>query len=142
MKPTLTLVRGVPGSGKSTLAKLLKHGFSDSDVRHYEADMYFTDPQTGIYTFDPRGLHRAHDWCQKMSKVHLYDGYNVIVSNTFVKLWEMEPYFQMANEHGASVQVILSQGNFKNVHGVTDVKVKQMRDRFEYDVSPLFERFK
>ena len=41
----LFLIRGCPGSGKSSLAK------SIGGV-HYEADMFFINPETGVYDMD------------------------------------------------------------------------------------------
>lgn len=141
MSKQLILIRGVPGSGKSTLAKKLVHELPCNVVLNIEADAFFIDNQ-GNYKFDPTRIKDAHSWCQAETEHALKHGASVIVSNTFTQLWEMQPYFEMAEKYGAEVVVYLCQGNFKNVHGVPDAKVKQMRDRFEYDVSHLFERFK
>jgi predicted kinase len=137
----LILIRGVPGSGKSTLARKIKYALSSNFGLHIEADYFFIN-NDGEYRFDPSKIKAAHNWCQVQTEYALKNGASVIVSNTFTQLWEMQPYFEMAKKHVAEVVVYLCQGNFENVHGVPDVKVKQMRARFEYDVSPLFERFK
>lgn len=140
----LILIRGVPGSGKSTLAKAIRRDSYNrykSAIFNFEADQFFIDDE-GEYKFDPSKIKFAHERCQENTEAALKQGCTVIVSNTFTQLWEMQPYFEMAKKHNAEVVVYLCQGNFKNIHGVPDAKVKQMRDRFEYDVSPLFERFK
>jgi predicted kinase len=139
-KQTLILIRGVPGSGKSTLAKQIVSA-SKHEALHLEADMFFVDPLTGVYKFDPLKLKQAHQWCQDRTLNRLSIGAPVVVSNTFTKLWEMDAYFQMAKEYGFDVQVILAQGQFQNLHGVPEDKVQQMRDRFEYDVSPLYRKY-
>lgn len=135
---TLILVRGTPGSGKSTLAKWIS---VDSTVLHFEADMFFVDPETGEYKFDGMRIGEAHEWCQSITKQSLSEGYNVVVSNTFTRLKEMRPYFEMAKELNIVPTVYVAQGGFKNVHGVPDQVLDNMRKRFEYDVTPLYDEF-
>ncbi|WP_067587289.1 ATP-binding protein [Endozoicomonas ascidiicola] len=121
----LILIRGVPGSGKTTKAK-------KEYPNHvlYEADQYFTDLK-GNYVFDPKKIQDAHKWCQAKAKMSLNAGKNVVVANTFTRIWEMKPYLMMAKRLGCQVKVIEATGNYKNVHGVPDEKVEQMRERFE-----------
>lgn len=135
---TLILVRGTPGSGKSTLAKWIS---VDSTVLHFEADMFFVDRETGEYKFDGMRIGEAHEWCQSITKQSLSEGYNVVVSNTFTRLKEMRPYFEMAKELNIVPTVYVAQGGFKNVHGVPDHVLDNMRKRFEYDVTPLYDEF-
>lgn len=118
----LFLVRGVPGSGKTTYAKTL--GIAD----HYEADMWFE--QNGGY--DSSKIKLAHEWCQKKAIAAMQAGRDVVVSNTFTRLWEMQPYKDAACKLGIMVIEKVMTGEWKNVHGVPDDKVRQMRDRFEY----------
>lgn len=123
----LFLLRGLPGSGKSTLANSL-------DGVHYEADMYFIDPETGEYNFDPSKLRSAHEWCQESTERSMRGGKDrIIVSNTFTQDWEMEPYFEMAKRNGYRVYSIVVENRHggKNEHGVPDDKLSQMRNRFE-----------
>lgn len=141
MSKQLILIRGIPGSGKSTLAKKLVHELPCNVVLNIEADAFFIDNQ-GDYKFDPTRIKSAHTWCQVETEHALKKGASVIVSNTFTQLWEMQPYFEIAEKHGVKVVVYLCQGNFKNIHGVPDETIRKMKNRFEYDVSPLFERFK
>jgi predicted kinase len=121
--PTLALIRGLPGSGKSTLAKKLV-GFE-----HYEADMFFM--KDGQYCYDKGKLAAAHTWCQQMTKEALNLGKHVVVSNTFTRISELEPYFQIAKELGASVVVVEVNGNWPNVHGVPQEVIERMRARWE-----------
>lgn len=120
----LLLVRGVPGSGKTTLAKIMH------DFYHVEADMYFVN-EAGYYLYDHTKIGLAHDWCQRKAAQWLEKGWNVVVSNTFTRLWEMEPYIKMAATLGAELEVVVCTGNFVNVHGCPEASVKKMRDRFE-----------
>lgn len=118
----LFLIRGVPGSGKTTYAKTL--GIED----HYEADMWF-DANGG---YDPAKIKLAHQWCQKQAIAAMKAGRDVVVSNTFTRLWEMKPYKDVALKLGVRVVEKVMDGEWPNVHGVPAEKVRQMRERFEY----------
>lgn len=140
MKPSLTLIRGLPGSGKSTLAKSLLRSMPPGTC-HFEADMYFV--LQGVYEFKPEQIGNAHDWCQMQTQNALFDGYSVIVSNTFTKLSELEPYFEFTRSITEKLpNVILCQGQFESIHGVPDQVMVNMRKRFAFDISPLVDKFK
>jgi predicted kinase len=124
--PTLILIRGLPGSGKSTLARKLAQ---ERGLVHVEADMFFV--RGGKYRFKPHDLPRAHAWCERQARQHLEAGTSVVVSNTFTRRWEMQPYFDMAAELGVPVEVIVATGTFKNVHGVPEYAIQRMRERWE-----------
>jgi predicted kinase len=129
----LILVRGPSGSGKSTLAELF-----DGYI-HLETDRWFM--VNGEYKFDPDKLSEYHEQCQEATMDYLRRGHNVVVANTFTRLWELDPYFRIAERAGATVQVITCHGTFKNSHGVPDSAVARMRERFEYDVLPLYTNY-
>ncbi len=116
----LYLVRGLPGSGKSTLAKLLPF---DS---HFEADMFFI--KDGEYKFDHTKIKEAHAWCQEQTRLALERDETVVVSNTFVKKWEMEPYLKMYPK----AVIHTADGSFKNIHGVPDEVILRMKENWEY----------
>ena len=122
-KANLILIRGLPGSGKSTLAKSL-------DAVHLEADMYFMD-ENGSYKFDPLLLKEAHNWCQKECEVHLKQGNNVVIANTFIKQWEMDAYRKLAGKYKAALSIRTCVGSFNNVHGVSAQSLKKMRQSWE-----------
>lgn len=128
VSPTLILIRGVSGSGKSTYAKKLMK--EDPTLSHYEADMYFYTPN-GEYKFDPKSLPKAHNWCRAQTEKDLRSGKSVIVSNTFTKKWEVQPYIDLAKTVGANLIIKKATGNYKNVHGVPDSVVATMRSRWE-----------
>lgn len=146
----MILIRGLPGSGKSTLAKFLLKvlqtgageavdSYSAVDTHWLEADMFFENPQTGEYKFDPELLKDAHEWCQKSASIGLQSGANVIVSNTFSRIWEMQPYLDMAEEFdvelvvhdlknaGLSVEALWARG----VHSVPVEAIEKMWGRWE-----------
>lgn len=125
MLSRLILIRGLPGSGKSTLAK----SFSPTHV-HLEADMYFMNDKTGEYEFNASMLADAHRWCQKSCRTFLQKGMSVVVSNTFPRKWEIEPYLAIAKEFDIEPLMITCESQFGSIHVGDDV-VRKMRDRWE-----------
>ena len=111
------------GSGKSTFAKTLASAIG---AVHLEADMWFTDA-CGNYNWFPEGAKQAHAWCQAECRAAIERGLPVIVSNTFVRLWELEPYLRITS----NVTVLHVQGNHGNVHHVPAEVVERMRNNFE-----------
>jgi predicted kinase len=116
---TLTLIRGLPGSGKSTLAKTLP-------AVHLEADMYFVNEQ-GEYQYRAEEIGDAHQWCQQKTDYWLQQGKSVVVSNTFVKQWEMSVYKKLARKHKAKLNIIVCRERYGNIHGVDDEVIERMR---------------
>lgn len=133
MTQFLILIRGIPGAGKSTYAKSILKLYQDAGkpVCHYEADMYFTN-SNGSYVFDPTLLQDAHKWCQASVKHAMENRFSCIVSNTFVKKWELQPYIDMANSLNIPVTIITMSGKFKSIHNVPYEKVQQMIKAFEH----------
>ncbi len=121
----IVLIRGIPGSGKTTIAK-------KTYPQHVlcEADQFFYD-DNGNYHYDVAKIRDAHSWCQTAVKEAMNKNNNVVVSNTFIRLWEMKPYAVMAKSHGYKINIIEATGTFKNIHGVSDEKVAMMRKRYE-----------
>ncbi len=120
----LILLRGLPGSGKSTLAKRICN-------QHVEADMYFMED--GEYKYDADKISLAHEWCQWKTENWMKMGYHVCVSNTFVKEWEMEAYYKLAEQYGYRVHSIIVENRHdnKSVNNVPEDTVNKMRRRFE-----------
>ena len=121
----LFLLRGLPGSGKTTLAKSL-------GGMHIEADNYFMED--GEYKFDASKLKEAHAWCQDVVKVWIINNVpKIVVSNTFTQEWEMQPYYDLAKEHGYRVYSLIVENRHEGVneHGVPEEKLVQMKNRFE-----------
>ena len=121
----LFIIRGLPGSGKTSLAQSLTR-------EHYEADMFFE--RDNGYEFDPSRLREAHQWCRDLVMMAMTRKEETIaVSNTFTQEWEMNPYFELAQEHGYMVFSIIVENRHggTNIHGCPEEKVEQMRNRFE-----------
>ncbi len=130
----LTLVRGLPGSGKSTFANTITNEFSVC-----EADKFFYDKE-GNYNFDGSRLKLAHVWCFNQVRTRMEDNKlnpqfypEIVVSNTFTQEWEMEKYYELAEEYGYKVFSIIVENRHGGVnqHGVPAEKLEQMKNRFE-----------
>lgn len=126
-KADLVLVRGVPGSGKTTYVKKNLKGY-----KHFEADQYFE--KSGEYKFNVSELKNAHEECLNNTRKELEKGNKVVVSNTFVRRWELDKYLSLARDLNKTVKVIRMTKQFKNEHGVPEDKVKEMKGNFQdYD---------
>lgn len=130
----LYLIRGVSGSGKTTLATKMA---SELDLMFYEADQFFYADGFGhgSYRFDGSKLGDAHTWCKSMVSKEMFDGHDVIVSNTFTQYWEIKGYLELAKKYGYKVHMIHCTGEYENVHGVPAGKVQEMKNRFESNES-------
>ncbi len=128
----LILVRGISGSGKSTFAKKLKGILETTKHRvvHYETDDYFMND--GVYKFNTDNVHKFHTENQKRTFDALNNPYIdvVIVSNTFVKLWELKPYMEYALNNNVKVLVYEMEQEFKNKHDVPKEHIERMKNRF------------
>lgn len=122
--PTLYLIRGVSGSGKSTFARMLADNLN---CNYWEADMYFNDPKTGEYKFNPSWIGQAHGWCFEHFRQDLDSGNNVIVSNTFTTEQDMERYIDNAHANGYNVVslVVENRHGNKSVHGVPEATLQR-----------------
>jgi predicted kinase len=123
----LHLIRGLPGSGKSTMAKEMLQN-KRAHV-HIETDMFFE--KDGEYKFDIDKLAEAQKWCQQRVKEELGRGKTVVVSNCFVKKWELSRYFDMARKNGAKPNVIKATGEYQTTHGHPDFLIEKMKKDWE-----------
>lgn len=129
---TLTLIRGIPGSGKSTLAKQISKA---TGAKHIETDMYcYVD---GKYCFDPKLHTERHNLARYDVVKNLNAGESVVVSNTFIKKWEVEKYTQLsipAVDRGdvlLQINILTCIGEYKNIHNVPEQVIQRMKDTFE-----------
>lgn len=127
----LILVRGLPGSGKTSLAKVLSE---DGKYPVYSVDDYFTDPETGNYTFIYSENHKAYKQCELNCREQMKTGrLKIFIDNTFTLEWELEPYFKLASEFNYRVFVITVEHRHegKNSHQITDDQLKKMAEKYK-----------
>lgn len=123
MKPTLHLIRGLPGSGKSTLASRLV-----PPERIFESDRFMVN-EDGVYAFDPSRLPETHAKCHEAAEQCLLAGYDCVVSNTSLRLRDINVYRDLAQSTGAFFQVISVTGDpaWQNTHGVPRETLDRMK---------------
>lgn len=131
---TLTIIRGPSGTGKSTIAR---HLGGVAEKNWFESDMWFMDDR-GEYNFDPAKLGAAHRWCFNSIMSCLQTGdENVIVSNTFCPVKDMNGYLDLAGQYGYTVRIIRSPRpwdilnmNARNEHSVPRVALERQLSRY------------
>jgi predicted kinase len=120
--PKLILIRGFPGSGKSTFAKQFK-------CLHLEQDMALM--KDGEYKWTQDSISEAVNFCQKMTSKAIELGVDVVVSNTFTRLWEMDFYLRLAKYYKYEVEVYRMMGNYGSIHNVPEKAMEKMRARWQ-----------
>jgi len=126
---TIYLMRGLPGSGKSTYTERFLKNTGKVDFM-FEADQWMVDLH-GNYHFDQNKLPYCHGKCKQYTEEAMKTGKNVAVSNTFIRLWEMEDYFELAEKYEYEVVIYRMTNNYGSVHGVPDFKLEVMRKNFQ-----------
>jgi len=123
-KPELVIIRGLPGSGKSTIAK------SMTGHVNFNADMFFTDDE-GNYNYERKKIADAHNWCIGMVYYALSEGKQVVVSNTFTTINEMQPYLDMCVEFGIKPLVVNMNNDDPNSCRTPSKVIERMKARWE-----------
>jgi len=83
------------------------------------------------WTYEKTG--NAHAWCQTKCRRFMKAGVErIVVSNTSTREKELQPYYDMAEEHDYRVYSVIVENrhNGKNIHGVPDETLEKMRNRF------------
>ena len=104
---TMLILRGLPGSGKSSLVGRIRKTYPQAEV--CSADAYFTHAD-GSYQYDRDKIKEAHIFSQEKAEALCRDACNlVIVDNTHVKRWELQPYLNIATKFRYSVVILEPQ---------------------------------
>ncbi|RYH05085.1 hypothetical protein EON65_45690, partial [archaeon] len=148
----LILVRGLPGQGKSSLGKRLAERFQGIQ---FESDANFM--VAGEYKYDASLVGASHELTQSHARQAMLSLAPVIlVTNTFTRHWEYEPYTQLAEQYGYvtvifdlylhirhahAVDLCLSPYlvylSGCNVHDVPPEKILEMAQRYEFSVTEI-----
>ena len=125
----LILIRGLPGSGKSTFANHLVdwlEEFHATKAYHWEADMWMLNAN-GEYEYRQEWLAKAHGDCQTAARLTVTSNRIAIVSNTFVRLWELQPYLAITQHC-----VVLKMSNaYGSNHNVPQDAMERMASKWE-----------
>ena len=140
---TLLVIRGLPGVGKTTL------GNTVADVT-FAADDFFTNPETGIYDWDPMKLSEAHASCfQNVKKALESCEFPVVaVTNVFAEKAHIRPYIDLIDSlnktsglnprYNVFVIDLFDQKltdfelSTSNIHHVPENSIARMRSRWEH----------
>lgn len=103
----------------------------------FEADSYFF--QGSKYVFDATKLAQAHGDCQRRVREYMLNNLGpIVISNTSMRRWEMNPYLQMAAELGYEVEIYRIKGPWvaevfaaRNLHNVPVEIVQRQIDKYQ-----------
>jgi hypothetical protein len=101
---TLIIIRGLPGSNRYTIGEVFVDG--NPNYAHFGVDALAVE--TGKW--DAAKAVAASSLCKRLARTMLRRGIDVVVSDTFATKAELQPYFDMADEFGADLQVIEATG--------------------------------
>jgi predicted kinase len=127
----LILLRGLPGAGKSSLAKILSE---NGKYPIFSIDDYFTNPQTGVYSFNFSENHLAYKQCISNTENAMQNQVlKIFIHNTFTLDWELEPYFELAKNNNYTIHVITVEKyhNNRNIHEVSELQLEKMAEKYK-----------
>ncbi len=131
MMNSLILLRGLPGSGKSALAVVLSE---NGKYPMHSIDDYFTDSETGTYSFEHLKNHLAYKQCEDSTRESMGRGCEkIFVHNTFTLDWEVEPYFKLAEEYGYQIFIVTVENHHgnENIHCVSRDQLEKMAAKYK-----------
>lgn len=144
----MVILRGCPGSGKSTLAKnIIEYcGITGNPYWYvHSADNYFCLNSKGEYRFVSDKLPEAHNWNYANILHVVREGLTpVIVDNSNIKLWYMQPFVVMAVCAGYEIEVIEPANPWsfsakkltqKNLHNVSEEQIRIKLNSYDHNVS-------
>mgnify|MGYP001281062253 FL=1 len=129
----LYLIRGPAGTGKSTIGANIANKSGSAGCSWspwFETDQFFM--LNGVYKFDISKLKIAHQWNQLRVEHAMFHGADIVCTNTFIALWELEHYLELAEQYKYEVTIIRSPGPWsvensasRNKHSVPPDVIKR-----------------
>ena len=125
------IMSGIPGSGKSHWIQCFS-GFVENRRIVCSADYYHMDD--GVYRFRPENISKAHNACL-MKYINTLQNEieqsTLFVDNTNLTVWEISPYYRLAEVFGHKVEIIRIWADplvaaRRNVHNVPTDRVFSM----------------
>jgi hypothetical protein len=103
----------------------------------------------GKYNFDASKLGQAHGWCQRgVREAMEMEVTPLVVSNTSMTKWEVEPYLSLASEFGYEVIVYKIKGPWdaklfaaRNAHNVPLSVVQKQISKYQPIEGEIFQSF-
>ncbi|XP_035218164.1 2',3'-cyclic-nucleotide 3'-phosphodiesterase-like [Stegodyphus dumicola] len=105
------IVRGPPGTGKNTLSKMLTDRYASAVICC--ADDYFND-QFSRPVRNKESLAASHMYCKKkVSDACKKNNHPIVVRNTHMRKFELQPYLDFAAEFDYTVIMAITTHKFK-----------------------------
>ncbi|KAJ8342627.1 hypothetical protein SKAU_G00325550 [Synaphobranchus kaupii] len=112
-RPHLIIMRGLPGSKKTDLAwDIMEKKYCNSG-EVLSTDDYFRD-EYGRYYFVYSQRRIAHEWNQERAEEAMNNGVHpIIIDNTNITRWNMEPYVLMGLEYGYYIKFVTAPDHYR-----------------------------
>lgn len=143
----LIIMRGAPGCGKSFLSQEILQ-MTIGEVQNIQTHIMSSDDfffVRGVYKHDKSRIPEAHMWNQRRAQKAMEQGISpIIIDNTNIEIWEMEPYAKAAIKNGYIINVIepktpwarkASQLFKKNIHRVPFATIQRMLDNYQEGIT-------
>ncbi|XP_022114200.2 uncharacterized protein LOC110992620 isoform X2 [Pieris rapae] len=145
----LLLMRGPPGCGKTHLAhEILQMTVACTQIKDLNTHLLSTDDYfmlRGVYRFDKYKLQDAHLWNQCRAFRAMTGGISpIIIDNTNIEPWEMEPYVRAGVCNGYFIHVVYPKTRWarnpyqlfkRNSHNVPVHTIKRMVDNMREGIT-------
>ncbi len=128
--PRVILIRGFHNTGKTELAKYFCRADPSHMTVHLETDMFMTN-RNGERVFKKEKLHDAHQWVRDTAGILLNTGHSVVISNTFIRLWELDRYIVLASTRGLDYAILKTQFEYPNVKAHPITLLQSQRASYE-----------
>lgn len=153
----LIIMRGAPGCGKSHLSRQIVEMTVGSTYSNYQTHIFSTDDfymVNGHYRYEKTRLPEAHEWNQRRVSTVAKQGLSpIIVDNTNIEIWEMEPYAKTAIYNGYYLEIMEPKTPWarkayqlakRNIHSVPVTVIRRMLDNYQNGVDGeyLKEKFR